>query len=180
MALKEARAKARLEARNLAGEDSQSDTDEAEDNAIMDPESAGVKMIGAYTLPERRERIKRFLKKRKQRVWNHKVKYDCRKKLADNRPRFKGRFVRRCDVPAFLAQLAKQKAAKAAAEAAAASGTTLAAKDTPTGTAQVNPSPTSAFSAGGVANTYEGLPDARLRAGPAAMHVPRPPTAVLS
>mmetsp|Transcript_11638 Transcript_11638/g.18578 ORF Transcript_11638/g.18578 Transcript_11638/m.18578 type:complete len:650 (-) Transcript_11638:2956-4905(-) len=53
------------------------------------------RMIGGYTLQQRRERITRFLEKRKNRVWMKKVKYGCRKKLADSRPRVKGRFVPR-------------------------------------------------------------------------------------
>uniref|UniRef100_A0A7S3LIG6 CCT domain-containing protein n=1 Tax=Aplanochytrium stocchinoi TaxID=215587 RepID=A0A7S3LIG6_9STRA len=56
------------------------------------------KMIGKYTPEERLERIKRFMEKRKNRVWMKKVKYGCRKKLADSRPRVKGRFVPRSAV----------------------------------------------------------------------------------
>lgn len=91
-------------------------------------ESSGEgRRIGAYTPEERKARIARFLRKRQQRVWNHKVKYDCRKKLADNRPRIKGRFVRRCDVEAYEAArkaqvakaMAKQQEMQAAAAAAA-------------------------------------------------------------
>jgi len=77
--------------------------------------------IGAYTVEERRARIARFHRKRKQRVWNHKVKYDCRKKLADNRPRFKGRFVRRVDRDAATAK-AKKDATSSADAAATGSG----------------------------------------------------------
>ena len=55
----------------------------------------GVKRIGIYTLEERKVRVARFQAKRSRRVWRKKIKYDCRKKLADNRPRVKGRFVRR-------------------------------------------------------------------------------------
>jgi len=53
------------------------------------------RMIGGYSLEQRRQRIIRFLEKRKNRVWMKKVKYGCRKKLADSRPRVKGRFVPR-------------------------------------------------------------------------------------
>ena len=51
--------------------------------------------IGSYTNAERAEKIKHFLEKRKRRNWRKKVKYGCRKKLADSRPRVKGRFVPR-------------------------------------------------------------------------------------
>mmetsp|Transcript_40694 Transcript_40694/g.53590 ORF Transcript_40694/g.53590 Transcript_40694/m.53590 type:complete len:334 (+) Transcript_40694:174-1175(+) len=54
-----------------------------------------VKRIGIYTVEERKARIARFHEKRKRRVWRKKIKYDCRKKLAESRPRVKGRFVRR-------------------------------------------------------------------------------------
>lgn len=53
--------------------------------------------IGSYTLEERKKRIKRFLEKRKRRIWKKCIKYDCRKKLAQDRPRVKGRFVRRAE-----------------------------------------------------------------------------------
>jgi len=51
-------------------------------------------MIGAYTREARLERLERFREKRKQRVWEKRVKYDCRKTLAVARPRYKGRFVK--------------------------------------------------------------------------------------
>jgi len=51
--------------------------------------------IGIYLPDERRLRIAKFHSKRKMRIWRKRIKYDCRKKLADSRPRIKGRFVRR-------------------------------------------------------------------------------------
>ena len=54
--------------------------------------------IGIYLPEARRERIARFHAKRKMRIWRKRIKYDCRKKLADSRPRIKGRFVKRSDM----------------------------------------------------------------------------------
>ena len=42
---------------------------------------------------ERKEKIKNYLEKRKNRNWKKRINYDCRKKVADNRIRLKGRFV---------------------------------------------------------------------------------------
>jgi hypothetical protein len=47
------------------------------------------------TEEERRKKITKFLEKRKRRIWNKKISYDCRKKVADKRLRIKGRFVTR-------------------------------------------------------------------------------------
>ena len=52
-----------------------------------------VKMIGIYTVEERRLRIARFMAKRKQRVWVKKIKYEVRRNFAETRVRVKGRFV---------------------------------------------------------------------------------------
>ena len=49
--------------------------------------------IGAYSPESRKERIERFVEKRKKRVWTKKVKYDVRKNFADSRLRVKVRTV---------------------------------------------------------------------------------------
>ncbi|CEG40288.1 CCT domain [Plasmopara halstedii] len=52
------------------------------------------KKIGSYSPKARKLRLQKFHEKRKNRTWKKSIKYDCRKKLADDRPRIKGRFVR--------------------------------------------------------------------------------------
>ncbi|XP_019260773.1 PREDICTED: myb-like protein N isoform X2 [Nicotiana attenuata] len=43
---------------------------------------------------ERREKINRYMKKRNERNFSKKIKYACRKTLADSRPRVRGRFAK--------------------------------------------------------------------------------------
>jgi len=57
----------------------------------------GNENIGIYSPAARRERLRRFLAKRKKRIWQKRVKYDVRKNFADSRLRFKGRFVKKED-----------------------------------------------------------------------------------
>ncbi|KAF9689314.1 hypothetical protein SADUNF_Sadunf01G0079400 [Salix dunnii] len=49
---------------------------------------------GRYSAEERKERISKYRAKRNQRNFNKTIKYACRKTLADNRPRIRGRFAR--------------------------------------------------------------------------------------
>ncbi|XP_023551150.1 putative zinc finger protein CONSTANS-LIKE 11 isoform X1 [Cucurbita pepo subsp. pepo] len=50
--------------------------------------------VGRYSAEERKERISKYRAKRTQRNYNKTIKYACRKTLADNRPRIRGRFAR--------------------------------------------------------------------------------------
>eukprot|EP00744_Colponema_vietnamica_P001892 GILI01003069.1.p1 GENE.GILI01003069.1~~GILI01003069.1.p1 ORF type:complete len:298 (+),score=67.84 GILI01003069.1:110-1003(+) len=49
--------------------------------------------VGAYSPESRRRRVLRFWEKKKRRIWDKKISYDCRKRVADARLRIKGRFV---------------------------------------------------------------------------------------
>lgn len=51
------------------------------------------RQIGNLTPEERFNKIKRYKEKRERRVWSKKINYGCRKRVADNRLRIKGRFV---------------------------------------------------------------------------------------
>lgn len=50
--------------------------------------------VGRYSAEERKEKISKYRAKRTQRNFNKTIKYACRKTLADNRPRVRGRFAR--------------------------------------------------------------------------------------
>ncbi|KAJ4833883.1 hypothetical protein Tsubulata_047728 [Turnera subulata] len=52
-----------------------------------------------YSPEEKKERIERYRSKRNQRNFNKKIKYACRKTLADSRPRIRGRFARNDEIP---------------------------------------------------------------------------------
>ncbi|CAA2933620.1 two-component response regulator-like APRR5 [Olea europaea subsp. europaea] len=51
-----------------------------------------------YSPEEKKERIERYRNKRNLRNFNKKIKYECRKTLADSRPRVRGRFTRNDDI----------------------------------------------------------------------------------
>lgn len=65
--------------------------------------------IGIYTPAERAAIIAKFNSKRTRRTWKKKIRYNCRKNLADRRMRVKGRFVKRA-----VEQTQNQKAVPAA------------------------------------------------------------------
>ncbi|KAK6935956.1 CCT domain [Dillenia turbinata] len=54
----------------------------------------GMSKACRYSPEEKKERIERYRSKRNQRNFNKKIKYACRKTLADSRPRIRGRFAR--------------------------------------------------------------------------------------
>ncbi|GMJ02005.1 hypothetical protein like AT1G04500 [Hibiscus trionum] len=53
--------------------------------------------VGKLSAEQRREKIHRYLKKRNERNFTKKIKYACRKTLADSRPRVRGRFAKNED-----------------------------------------------------------------------------------
>jgi len=61
-----------------------------------------VKKIGPLTVEERQAKVAKYLQKRKDRTWNKRINYDCRKRVADSRLRFKGRFVTKSQIVSIL------------------------------------------------------------------------------
>ncbi|XP_043702139.1 two-component response regulator-like APRR1 [Telopea speciosissima] len=64
----------------------------------------GTKKVRCYSAQERKERIERYRIKRSQRNFNKKIKYACRKTLADSRPRIRGRFARNEEIGESIIQ----------------------------------------------------------------------------
>ncbi|KAG6636748.1 zinc finger protein CONSTANS-LIKE 2-like [Carya illinoinensis] len=54
--------------------------------------------LGRYSAEERKEKISKYKAKRTQRNFRKTIKYACRKTLADNRPRIRGRFARNDEI----------------------------------------------------------------------------------
>ncbi|CAH8331693.1 unnamed protein product [Eruca vesicaria subsp. sativa] len=57
-------------------------------------EDSTLNKVVKLTPEQRKERINRYMKKRNERNFSKKIKYACRKTLADSRPRVRGRFAR--------------------------------------------------------------------------------------
>jgi len=66
------------------------------------------KLIGRLSYEERLKRIEKYRAKRTTRVWVKKISYNCRKRVADQRPRVKGRFIPKSE----LAEAKKAESAK--------------------------------------------------------------------
>ncbi len=58
--------------------------------------------IGKLTIEERRIKVQRFREKRTQRRWKKTIEYECRKVVADRRPRVRGRFVSKLEAQVLL------------------------------------------------------------------------------
>ncbi|KAL8204593.1 hypothetical protein R6Q57_010216 [Mikania cordata] len=57
-------------------------------------ESESLRVTNKLSSEERRVKINKYMKKRNERNFNKKIKYACRKTLADSRPRVRGRFAK--------------------------------------------------------------------------------------
>lgn len=66
-------------------------------HVVKPPNPDGKHYVGAYSPESRRRRLERFWEKKKNRIWQRKVKYDVRKEFAESRIRVKGRFVKKED-----------------------------------------------------------------------------------
>jgi hypothetical protein len=73
---------------------------------VIVPEASQLNMsayrVGLLSLEERRLKITKYKEKRMRRTWAKKISYDCRKRVADNRLRVKGRFVTKDQAFALL------------------------------------------------------------------------------
>ncbi|CAG9328873.1 unnamed protein product [Blepharisma stoltei] len=74
-----------------------------ENNLLPKPKTiwSQSKKIGTLSYEERREKIMKYLEKRKRRNYNKKIAYACRKRVADDRIRVKGRFVTKVQAEAL-------------------------------------------------------------------------------
>ncbi|KAK9094089.1 hypothetical protein Scep_025558 [Stephania cephalantha] len=61
---------------------------------VRAPSERPVATIGNCTIEERREKLSRYWKKKSKRNFSRKIKYACRKALADSQPRIRGRFAK--------------------------------------------------------------------------------------
>ena len=75
--------------------------------------------IGIYTPKQRQQLLARWRAKRLRRTWRKKIRYNCRKNLADTRVRVKGRFVKRTELATIKAKSDSAAAAEAPAPGAA-------------------------------------------------------------
>ncbi|CAA7025122.1 unnamed protein product [Microthlaspi erraticum] len=57
-------------------------------------EDSALNKVGKLSPEQRKEKIHRYMKKRNERNFSKKIKYACRKTLADSRPRVRGRFAK--------------------------------------------------------------------------------------
>lgn len=69
-------------------------------------------LIGHLTKAQRALKVKKYLEKKKKRQWEKKVNYQSRKKVADTRPRYKGRFVSAAEEETILKEYRKDQEKK--------------------------------------------------------------------
>jgi len=75
----------------------------------LDEKSKNSQKKGSLTPNERKEKIEKYIDKKKRRIWDKKVNYDCRKKFAESRMRLKGRFVRRKPINTIIDEKEKNQ-----------------------------------------------------------------------
>ncbi|EFJ19353.1 hypothetical protein SELMODRAFT_419178 [Selaginella moellendorffii] len=87
---------------NLAGITAATDdsTDNSPSNSPCNSggSKASQEKANKYTPEERKAKLERYRQKRSERNFQKKIKYACRKTLADSRPRVRGRFAKNDDV----------------------------------------------------------------------------------
>jgi hypothetical protein len=69
-------------------------------------------LIGHLTKAQRALKVKKYLEKKKKRQWEKKVNYQSRKKVADTRPRYKGRFVSAAEEETILKEYRRDQEKK--------------------------------------------------------------------
>ncbi|XP_029128494.1 uncharacterized protein LOC109804635 isoform X1 [Cajanus cajan] len=83
------------------GNESQQLVPGAGSSATLTPEISNLEdssfKVGKLSVEQRKEKINRYMKKRNERNFSKKIKYACRKTLADSRPRVRGRFAKNDD-----------------------------------------------------------------------------------
>ncbi|KAI7726786.1 hypothetical protein M8C21_002162 [Ambrosia artemisiifolia] len=77
----------------------------SESNSIIE----GMNKACRYSPDEKKERIERYRSKKTQRNFTKKIKYVCRKTLADSRPRIRGRFARNDEISTMAHQCTSQE-----------------------------------------------------------------------
>jgi hypothetical protein len=75
---------------------------DADTKKLIEVVHSNLSIIGVISRLERKAKVSRYLQKKKRRIWRKKINYDCRKKVADNRLRVKGKFVTREQACAML------------------------------------------------------------------------------
>lgn len=78
-------------------------------SVVLPVPASPAKQVGTLSTEERRRKIERYLEKRKRRTWTKKISYDCRKRVADNRLRVKGRFVTKLQAMSSLGEETVQR-----------------------------------------------------------------------
>ncbi|PIM99943.1 hypothetical protein CDL12_27554 [Handroanthus impetiginosus] len=83
-----------LQGVNVAQQSQRSSSMLVNENSIIE----SMNRASPYSPEEKKERIERYRSKRNLRNFNKKIKYECRKTLADRRPRIRGRFARNDEI----------------------------------------------------------------------------------